>query len=98
LCETSFRFLRLLLGAAPGDHHRNQTKQEPTMPSRRHFLRQASAAGVATAPSAFGYKELGGTPEKLAAAQHCRAEACVKTKDSYAPDDFRYRILASESV
>ena len=30
--------------------------------------------GVRVAPSAFGYKQLGGNPEKLSGAQHCRAE------------------------
>lgn len=30
--------------------------------------------GVRVAPSAFGYRQLGGTPEKLTGAQHCRAE------------------------
>ena len=30
--------------------------------------------GVRVAPSAFGYKQLGGTPDKLGGAQHCRAE------------------------
>ncbi|VTU32789.1 Transglutaminase-like superfamily protein [Variovorax sp. SRS16] len=34
--------------------------------------------GVRLAPSAFGYKELGGNSAQLAAAQHCRAEAYVK--------------------
>jgi transglutaminase-like putative cysteine protease len=33
---------------------------------------------VRLAPSAFGYMELGGNSEKLASAQHCRAEAFVK--------------------
>lgn len=31
--------------------------------------------GLRVAPSAFGYKELGGVPDKLSGAQHCRAEA-----------------------
>lgn len=31
--------------------------------------------GIRVAPSSFGYRELGGNPDKLAAAQHCRAEA-----------------------
>ncbi len=30
--------------------------------------------GLRLAPSAFGYKELGGRPERLTGAQHCRAE------------------------
>ncbi|TKT75320.1 transglutaminase domain-containing protein [Aquamicrobium sp. LC103] len=30
--------------------------------------------GVRVAPSAFGYRELGGNPSKLSGAQHCRAE------------------------
>lgn len=30
--------------------------------------------GIRVAPSAFGYRELGGNPEKLTGAQHCRAE------------------------
>lgn len=30
--------------------------------------------GVRVAPSAFGYKQLGGNPAKLSGAQHCRAE------------------------
>lgn len=30
--------------------------------------------GVRVAPSAFGYRQLGGDPEKLSGAQHCRAE------------------------
>lgn len=42
--------------------------------------------GVRLAPSAFGYKELGGNPEKLAAAQHCRAEAFVKGRGWVAMD------------
>ncbi len=33
--------------------------------------------GVRVAPSAFGYKQLGGNPEKLSGAQHCRAEAWI---------------------
>lgn len=31
--------------------------------------------GIRVAASAFGYRELGGNPDKLSAAQHCRAEA-----------------------
>ncbi len=42
--------------------------------------------GVRLAPSAFGYKELGGTPDKLAAAQHCRAEAHVRGQGWVAMD------------
>ena len=34
--------------------------------------------GLRVAPSAFGYKELGGNPAKLASAQHCRAEVFLK--------------------
>lgn len=34
--------------------------------------------GVRLAPSAFGYKELGGNPAKLQGAQHCRAEVFLK--------------------
>ena len=34
--------------------------------------------GLRVAPSAFGYKELGGNPDKLAGAQHCRAEIFLK--------------------
>ena len=34
--------------------------------------------GLRVAPSAFGYKELGGNPAKLAGAQHCRAEVFLK--------------------
>jgi transglutaminase-like putative cysteine protease len=34
--------------------------------------------GIRVAASAFGYRELGGNPDKLAAAQHCRAEAYLK--------------------
>jgi transglutaminase-like putative cysteine protease len=36
------------------------------------------AYGVRLAPSAFGYKELGGKPESLQGAQHCRAEVYVR--------------------
>ncbi|MBU1361381.1 MAG: transglutaminase family protein [Gammaproteobacteria bacterium] len=42
--------------------------------------------GVRIAPSAFGYKELGGNSEKLAAAQHCRAEAFVRGQGWVAMD------------
>lgn len=34
--------------------------------------------GIRLAPSAFGYRELGGNPAKLQAAQHCRAEIWLK--------------------
>ncbi len=34
--------------------------------------------GLRVAPSAFGYKELGGNPAKLAGAQHCRAEVFLQ--------------------
>ena len=34
--------------------------------------------GLRLAPSAFGYKELGGNPANLKGAQHCRAEAYLK--------------------
>ena len=34
--------------------------------------------GIRVAPSAFGYKELGGNPASLKGAQHCRAEVFLK--------------------
>jgi transglutaminase-like putative cysteine protease len=34
--------------------------------------------GLRVAPSAFGYKELGGDPARLQAAQHCRAEVFLR--------------------
>jgi len=34
--------------------------------------------GIRIAPSAFGYRELGGNPAKLQGAQHCRAEVYLK--------------------
>lgn len=34
--------------------------------------------GLRIAPSAFGYRELGGNPAKLQSAQHCRAEVWLK--------------------
>ncbi len=34
--------------------------------------------GLRLAPSAFGYRELGGNPAKLQGAQHCRAEVFLK--------------------
>jgi transglutaminase-like putative cysteine protease len=34
--------------------------------------------GIRVAPSAFGYKELGGKPASLQGAQHCRAEVYLK--------------------
>jgi transglutaminase-like putative cysteine protease len=36
------------------------------------------AYGLRLAPSAFGYKELGGNPASLKGAQHCRAEVYLK--------------------
>ena len=35
--------------------------------------------GLRVAPSAFGYKELGGNPAKLTGAQHCRAEVFLRS-------------------
>jgi transglutaminase-like putative cysteine protease len=34
--------------------------------------------GLRVAPSAFGYRELGGNPQKLEGAQHCRAEVYLR--------------------
>lgn len=34
--------------------------------------------GLRVAPSAFGYRELGGNPASLKGAQHCRAEVFLK--------------------
>jgi transglutaminase-like putative cysteine protease len=42
--------------------------------------------GVRLAPSAFGYKELGGDPQQLSGAQHCRAEAYVRGQGWVAMD------------
>jgi transglutaminase-like putative cysteine protease len=36
------------------------------------------AFGLRLVPSAFGYKELGGKPESLKGAQHCRAEVYLR--------------------
>jgi transglutaminase-like putative cysteine protease len=41
------------------------------VPARDNF-------GVRVAPSAFGYRELGGNPAKLEGAQHCRAEVYLR--------------------
>jgi transglutaminase-like putative cysteine protease len=42
--------------------------------------------GVRVAPSAFGYKQLGGNPEKLSGAQHCRAEVWLENHGWVAMD------------
>lgn len=42
--------------------------------------------GIRLAPSAFGYRELGGTPAKLQGAQHCRAEVFLKAHGWVAMD------------
>jgi len=42
--------------------------------------------GIRIAPSAFGYRELGGNPEKLQGAQHCRAEVYLKQRGWIAMD------------
>ena len=42
--------------------------------------------GVRLAPSAFGYKELGGNPASLSGAQHCRAEAWLRGRGWVAID------------
>ena len=42
--------------------------------------------GLRIAPSAFGYKELGGIPAKLQGAQHCRAEVYLAGFDWVAMD------------
>lgn len=42
--------------------------------------------GLRLAPSAFGYKELSGKPEKLQSAQHCRAEVYLNDKGWVAMD------------
>ncbi len=42
--------------------------------------------GVRVAPSAFGYKQLGGSPDKLSGAQHCRAEVWLENHGWVAMD------------
>jgi transglutaminase-like putative cysteine protease len=42
--------------------------------------------GLRLAPSAFGYKELGGNPASLKGAQHCRAEVFLKARGWVAMD------------
>jgi len=42
--------------------------------------------GIRIAPSAFGYRELGGNPAKLQGAQHCRAEVYLKQRGWVAMD------------
>ena len=42
--------------------------------------------GLRLAPSAFGYKELSGNPEKLQSAQHCRAEVYLADRGWLAMD------------
>jgi transglutaminase-like putative cysteine protease len=42
--------------------------------------------GIRIAPSAFGYRELGGSPAKLQGAQHCRAEVFLKSHGWVAMD------------
>jgi len=42
--------------------------------------------GIRVAPSAFGYRELGGNPAKLQGAQHCRAEVFLKAHGWVAMD------------
>jgi transglutaminase-like putative cysteine protease len=42
--------------------------------------------GLRLAPSAFGYKELGGNPASLKAAQHCRAEVYLQARGWVAMD------------
>ena len=42
--------------------------------------------GLRVAPSAFGYRELGGNPAKLQGAQHCRAEVHLKQRGWVAMD------------
>ena len=42
--------------------------------------------GIRIAPSAFGYRELGGNPAKLQGAQHCRAEVWLKAHGWVAMD------------
>jgi transglutaminase-like putative cysteine protease len=42
--------------------------------------------GIRVAPSAFGYKELGGNPASLKGAQHCRAEVYLKAHGWVAMD------------
>jgi transglutaminase-like putative cysteine protease len=42
--------------------------------------------GIRVAPSAFGYKELGGNPAQLQSAQHCRAEVFLRNHGWVAMD------------
>ncbi|MBI2771478.1 MAG: transglutaminase domain-containing protein [Burkholderiales bacterium] len=42
--------------------------------------------GLRVAPSAFGYRELGGNPASLKGAQHCRAEVYLKARGWVAMD------------
>jgi len=42
--------------------------------------------GLRVGPSAFGYRELGGNPEKLEGAQHCRAEVHLRDQGWVAMD------------
>ena len=42
--------------------------------------------GIRVAPSAFGYRELGGNPAKLQGAQHCRAEVFLRAHGWVAMD------------
>jgi transglutaminase-like putative cysteine protease len=44
------------------------------------------AYGIRLAPSAFGYRELGGNSAKLQGAQHCRAEVYLKSRGWVAMD------------
>jgi transglutaminase-like putative cysteine protease len=43
--------------------------------------------GLRIAPSAFGYRELGGNPTKLQGAQHCRAEAWLQQRGGWVAMD-----------
>jgi len=49
------------------------------IPARDNF-------GLRVAPSAFGYRELGGNPTKLEGAQHCRAEVYLREHGWVAAD------------
>jgi transglutaminase-like putative cysteine protease len=49
------------------------------VPARDNF-------GLRVAPSAFGYRELGGNPDKLEGAQHCRAEVYLRGRGWVAAD------------
>lgn len=49
------------------------------IPARDNF-------GLRVAPSAFGYRELGGNPSKLEGAQHCRAEVYLQAHGWIAAD------------